>query len=55
MNHLKEYYRNLQKEITQAHEIAKKIWRIPELNDYIKEKYPKIYRNFKGVLDILGY
>ncbi len=55
LSHLKKYYRDLQEEIKQAHEIVKKIWKVPELNDYMKENHPKIHRDFKNVLNVLGY
>ena len=55
LDNLKKVHRNLTEEINNAHSLAKKIWRIPELNDYIHNKHPQIYRDFKNILDILGY
>jgi len=55
LDNLKKVHRNLTEEINNAHSLAKKIWRIPELNDYIHNKHPQIYKDFKNILDILGY
>lgn len=55
LDKLKKHYRNLQKELVVAHELARKIWRVPELHDYIKDHYPEIYQDFRKVLVVLGH
>jgi len=55
LDNLGKLHKNLTEEINNTHRLVKKIWRITELNDYIHKKYPQIYKDFKSILEILGY
>ena len=55
LDNLKKIHISLEKEIISAHSLVKKIWKVPELNDYIRDKHPQIYKDFKSILNILGY
>jgi len=52
---LKRHYRNLEKELASAHQLVQRIWRVPELHDYLKDNQPGVYKDFKRVLAVLGF
>jgi ParB family chromosome partitioning protein len=55
LDNLKKMYASLEKELGSAHALVKKIWKTAELHDYLRDKHPAIYKDFKSILNILGY
>ena len=54
LEHLKQVYSDLEKQIGWAHAMVAEIWRSEPARPFIQGKYPEISKDFELVLDVLG-